>query len=161
MEISYLGNFEYLLKHKGVKVLIRPTGTTIESDSEPITISGPGEYEVKGVLIAGFKGDEKNTIYTYDLDGIRAAYLGEMKQKLIDKQLDWLDGVDVLLISAQGVDLVKQIGPSLVIPIDNQDKAKTEEFVKTIGLEAKREKKLVVNKLSLPEETELVILEKK
>lgn len=153
MEISYLGNFEYLLKHKGVKVLIRPAGTKIESDSEPITISGPGEYEVKGVLIAGFKGDDKNTIYTYDLDGIRVAYLSEVKQKLADKQLDWLDGVDVLLVSAEGDDLVKQIGPSLaVLP---------EEFGKTIGLEAKREKKLVVNKLSLPEETELVILEKK
>lgn len=153
MEISYLGNFEYLLKHKGVKVFIRAKGTTIEADSEPITISGPGEYEIKGVLIAGFKGDEKNTIYTYDLDGVRAAYLGEVRQKLTDKQLDGLDGVDVLLVSTEEIDLVKQIGPSLaVLP---------EEFGKTIGLEAKKEKKLIVNKLSLPEETELIILEKK
>jgi len=152
MEISYLGSFEYLLKHKGVKVLIRPAGTTIESDSEPLTISGPGEYEVKGVLIAGFKGDDKNTIYTYDLDGIRLAYLSEVKQKLADKQLDWLDGVDVLLISAQGVDLVKQIGPSLVV---------SSEPIEGLEGTPRREKKLTVNKLSLPEETELVILEKK
>lgn len=141
-----------MLKHKGVKVLIRPAGTTIESDSEPLTISGPGEYEVKGVLIAGFKGDDKNTIYTYDLDGIRLAYLSEVKQKLADKQLDWLDGVDVLLISAQGVDLVKQIGPSLVV---------SSEPIEGLEGTPRREKKLTVNKLSLPEETELVILEKK
>src|SRR3990167_2180466 len=104
MEISYLGSFEYLLKHKGVKVLISLRETKIESDSEPIIINGPGEYEVKGVLIAGFKGDEKNTIYTYDLDGIRVAFLGEVKQKLTAKQLDWLDGVDVLLVSTEGAD---------------------------------------------------------
>ncbi|OIP03278.1 hypothetical protein AUK18_02320 [Candidatus Beckwithbacteria bacterium CG2_30_44_31] len=149
MEISYIGNFEYLLKHKGVKVLIRPTGTTIESDSGPVTISGPGEYEVKGVLIAGFKGDDKNTIYTYDLDGIRLAYLSEVKQKLADKQLDWLDGVDVLLVSPEGADLVMQIGPSLVV---------SSEPIKGFEGTSRREKKLTVNKLSLPEETELVIL---
>ena len=149
MEISYLGNFEYLLKHKGVKVLIRPTETKIESDSEPITISGPGEYEVKGVLIAGFKGDDKNTIYTYDLDGIKVAYLGEVKQKLTEKQLDWLDGVDVLLVSADGADLVKQIGPSWAV---------SSEPIKGLEGAPRREKKLTVNKLSLPEETELVIL---
>jgi len=149
MEISYIGNFEYLLKHKGVKVLIRPTGTTIESDSGPVTISGPGEYEVKGVLIAGFNGDDKNTIYTYDLDGIRLAYLSEVKQKLADKQLDWLDGVDVLLVSPEGADLVMQIGPSLVV---------SSEPIKGFEGTSRREKKLTVNKLSLPEETELVIL---
>jgi len=149
MEISYLGNFEYLLKHKGVKVFIRAKGTTIEADSEPITINGPGEYEVKGVLIAGFKGDEKNTIYAYDLDGVRVAYLGEVRQKLTDKQLDWLDGVDVLLVSAEGAELVKQIGPSLAV---------SSEQIKGLEGTPRREKKLTVNKLSLPEETELVIL---
>ncbi|MDZ7586373.1 MAG: MBL fold metallo-hydrolase [Patescibacteria group bacterium] len=149
MEISYLGSFEYLLKHKGVKVLISLRETKIESDSEPIIINGPGEYEVKGVLIAGFKGDEKNTIYTYDLDGIRVAFLGEVKQKLTTKQLDWLDGVDVLLVSAEGADLVKQIGPSWAV---------SSEPIKGLEGTPRREKKLTVNKLSLPEETELVIL---
>jgi len=150
MEISYLGNSEYLLRHKkSVKVFIRPTGTTIESDSEPITISGPGEYEVKGVLIAGFKVDDKNTIYTYDLDGIRVVWLGGVKLKLTEKQLDLLDGVDVLLVSAQGADLVKQIGPSLAV---------SSEPIKGLEGTPRREKKLTVNKLSLPEETELVIL---
>lgn len=153
MEISYLGNFKYLLKYKSVKVLISSAETKIESDSEPIVIKGPGEYEVKGVLIAGFKGDEHNTIYTYDLDGIRVAFLSEVKHKLTDKQLDGLDGVDVLLVSTEEIDLIKQIGPSLaVLP---------EEFEKTIGLEAKKERKLIVSKLSLPEETELVVLKSK
>ncbi|MCG2692399.1 MBL fold metallo-hydrolase, partial [Microgenomates group bacterium] len=108
-----------------------------------------GEYEVKGVLIAGFKGDDKNTIYTYDLDGIKVAFLGEVKQKLTDKQLDWLDGVDVLLVSAEGAELVKQIGPSLAV---------SSEPIKGLEGTPRREKKLTVNKLSLPEETELVIL---
>lgn len=158
MEISYTGNFEYLLKQKAVKVLIRPTETVIESDSGPMTISGPGEYEVKGVLVAGFSDDNGKVFYTYDLDGVRVAYLGEVKQKLNNKQLDCLEGVDVLLVAAEGADLVKQIGPSLVIPLDNPDKLKTEEFIQMIGLEPRKEKKLVVTKLSLPEETELVIL---
>lgn len=158
MEISYLGNFEYQLRHKGVKVIISPTETRIETESGPIKISGPGEYEVKGVLIAGFKGDKDKVIYTFDIDEIKVAYLGEVKQKLTDKQLDLLDGVDVLLVSAEGVDLVKQVKPSLVIPIDNQDKKKTDAFVKLMELEPKKEKKLVVSKLGLPEETELIIL---
>lgn len=158
MEVSYLGNFEYQLKHKEVKVRILPDKTIIESGSEPITISGPGEYEVKGVLVAGFKSADEQTLYTYDLGEIRVAYLGTSKLKLTEKQLDWLDGVDLLLVSTQAVELVKQIKPSFVVPLDDQDKTKLDEFVKKLELEPKKEVKLALNKLDLPEETELVIL---
>ncbi|MFH0943176.1 MAG: MBL fold metallo-hydrolase [Candidatus Beckwithbacteria bacterium] len=158
MEVSYLGNFEYQLKHKEVKVKISQSKTVIESAAEPMIINGPGEYEVKGVIIAGFKSDDGQTLYTYDLDEIRVAYLGQSKSKLSEKQLDWLDGVDLLLVSPQAVELVKQIKPSIVIPIDNQDKAKLDEFIRQIELEPRKEAKLTLNKLSLPEETELVIL---
>ena len=161
MEVSYLGNFEYQLKQKDVKVKIDQDKTVIESKGEPITISGPGEYEVKGVLVAGFKSDDGETLYTYDLNEIRVAYLGKTVIKLSEKYLDWLDGVDLLFVSPQAAGLVGQVKPSIVVPIDIQDKAKTDKFIKQVELEPKKESKLVLNKLSLPEETELVILTRK
>ena len=163
--------------HSGLKMV---TG-------KPMVIRGPGEYEIKGVSITGmqtFHDEEegalrgKNTVYTIDIDEMRICHLGDLGHKLSDKQLEDLDGIDVLMVPVGGntslepktaMAVIRQISPSIAIPMHyrtkehNQvwkKKVTLEDFLKISGMEAKKTKKLTVTKLDLPEEMELVVLEK-
>ncbi len=143
MEISYLGPSNFLLKTKTGKLVLDPAGKIeIEGDGETVTLAGPGEYEAKGFSIIGFK----NGVYLIEAEDIRIG-LGQTQTEL-------LEGVDILLVVSWKD--AQSLNPRVVIPLDE---GKAAEFAKDSGLEPKKEKKLLVNKLSLPEETELVILE--
>lgn len=158
-------------------------------EGEPMVVKGPGEYEIKEVSITGIQTFHdnkegalrgKNTIYTIDMAELRLGHLGDLGHKLEEKHLSLMDGVDILMIPVGGVysldperamEVVKQIGPSIVIPMHfktrEHDKkifgklATLEEFKKRTGMEVRREKKLMVKKLDLPEEMEIVVLERK
>jgi len=163
--------------HSGLKMV---TG-------EPMVIKGPGEYEIKGVSITGmqtFHDDKegalrgKNTVYTIDIDEVRICHLGDLGHKLSDKQLEILDGIDVLMVPVGGesaiepktaMEVIRQISPSIAIPMHYRTKEYTvkwkgkstlEDFLKISGMEARKEEKLTVKKLDLPEEMELVVLKK-
>lgn len=163
------------------------------SNTEQVTgeyriVDGPGEYEIKGVAITGvatFHDEEegkkigKNTVYSIDVDGVRIAHLGDLGHVLSKSQLSKLNGVDVLLANVGGesangpkktVEVIKQIAPSIVIPMhyktkEHSDKwahkAKLSEFLQEINMEPRKESKLKVSKSDLPEEMELVVLERK
>lgn len=158
-------------------------------EGEPMVISGPGEYEIKGVSITGTtsyhdqkKGKErgKNIIYTIDIDELRICHLGDLGHVLSEKQLSLLDGVDVLLAPVGGfytlnpkeaVEVIKQIGPAIVIPMHYRVSGMKPSFGKITTLEKflqvadgdkhRQEKKLSIKKPDLPEEMEIVLLERK
>lgn len=145
MEISCLGHSSFLLKTKTGKLVTDQSGKiVIDGDSESITIAGPGEYEAKGFCVTGMVAGQ-NPVYLIEAEDIRIG-LG---------QSELLEGVDILL-AASWKD-AQSLNPRVVIPLDE---GKAAEFAKDSGLEPRKEKKLSVNKLSLPEETELVILER-
>ena len=152
-------------------------------------IDGPGEYEIKGVSILGlsaFHDKEKmmpNIVYLIEMEGVRVCHLGDLGHSLSDKQLDKLNGVDVLMINVgtliekpnkltvqETIKQINQIEPSIVIPMhykipemtnkDWTELADLGDFIKEYGLEGEKKEKLVLSKSSLPEETQLVILEK-
>ncbi len=154
---------------------------------EPMIINGPGEYEIKGVSITGIacfhdekKGKDrgKNIIYVFDVDELRVAHLGDLGHKLSDKELEIMDGVDVLMVPIGGEftinskiakEVIKQVSPSVVVPMHYKTKEHNKkfsklttlkDFTKEMEIEAKKEKKLKIKKLDLPEEMELVILDK-
>jgi len=154
---------------------------------EPMVIRGPGEYEIKGVSITGmqtFHDEEKgalrgkNTVYTIDIDEVRICHLGDLGHKLSEKQLEVLDGIDVLMVPVGGntsiepktaMEVIRQISPSIAIPMHYRTKEHSqvwkkkvtlEDFLKISGMEAKKTEKLTVKKLDLPEEMELVVLKK-
>lgn len=156
-------------------------------DGEPIVINGPGEYEIKGVAITGMptfhddvEGKErgKNVVYVFDAEELRICHLGDLGHELSDKQINELGDIDVLLIPVggvytidanQAVKLIKKIGPSIVVPMHfkTEDHGKEfdkcsslKEFVDEMQLEVKKESKLSVKKLDLPEELSLVVLER-
>ena len=158
---------------------------------EPMVIAGPGEYEIKGVSVTGisvFHDDEqgkergKNTIYTIDIDGLRVCHMGDLGHKLNDKQLDLLDGVDVLMMPVGGfytlnpreaAAMIKQISPTILLPMHFKDKGMKESFDKLITLDkflqmmdgdgnVIKESKLSLKKAELTEEEmKIVILERK
>ena len=71
---------------------------------EPRVVSGPGEYEVAGVLIGGIATAEepgkgpRNTAYVMRVEDISICHLGDIAGKLTNQQIEALGGVDVLLV---------------------------------------------------------------
>ncbi|OGD88603.1 hypothetical protein A3D81_00920 [Candidatus Curtissbacteria bacterium RIFCSPHIGHO2_02_FULL_40_17] len=153
---------------------------------DPFVIAGPGEYEISKVNIVGidsFHDDSggsargKNTIYLINIDDVNIVHLGDLGQKkLSQEQVEQLSSCDVLLIPAGGVytisakeapDIIAQIEPKIVVPMHYKveglkfDLESESKFLESFG----KEKLAPVSKLSvsverLPEEVEIVLLEK-
>lgn len=147
---------------------------------------GPGEYEIKGIPFIGVdsfhdnsEGSERgrNTIYVFHIDNIAVCHLGDLGQdKLTDDQLNQIDSVDILMIpvggtytidAATAAKVVAQLEPKLIIPMHYQvdglklELAPVETFLKEMGKEsAERVTKLSISADKLPEEPQVVILEK-
>jgi len=153
-------------------------------EKEPFLISGPGEYEVKGVMVYGIpsfhddkQGAERgeNIIYLLQIEDVWLAHLGDLGQKsLTDEQLQQLQGIDVLMIPVGGkytidangaAGIISQIEPRIIIPMHYKisglklDIEGVQKFVKEIGIKPEEVSgKLKVVKKDLPqEETRLVV----
>ena len=98
-------------------------------------IFGPGEYSRLGLEIRGIRSfhDQKkgrlrgeNTIFCFQLDGIRICHLGDLGHILSPSQISEIGPVDLLFlpvggrytIDAKGADeVMRQIHPALVVPM--------------------------------------------
>jgi len=98
-------------------------------------VTGPGEYEIKGVLITGVgtfrdaehgKARGRNTVYLIELDDLRVCHLGHLGHVLETEQVDEIGTVDVLFVPAGGQDtissaqvseVISQLEPSVVVPM--------------------------------------------
>ncbi len=130
-------------------------------EREPFVISGPGEYEVKGVFVKGFisksnyGGKERiNTIYAILMDGLNVMHLGGLdEEKLSEEALEALNEIDILIVHlgkgvlnpAQAAKLAVFLEPKLIIPIGELSDQK--QFAKEVG--------------SKPEETDKLTLKRK
>ena len=158
----------------------------ISEGKDPLVITGPGEYEISQMDIVGIasyhdskQGAErgKNTIYNAKVDDINIVHLGDLGQpKLSEEQVEQLSSCDVLFIPVGGVytisakeapDVISQIEPKIVIPMHYKidrlkfDLAPVDKFLSAMG-KAKKEpqNKLSLSKDKLPEEIEIVVLNK-
>ena len=153
---------------------------------DPFLVSGPGEYEIKGVFVQGISalhdddgGKErgKSTIYIIEAEDMRFCHLGDIGQKeLTDEQLEKIGHVDVLMIpvggeytisSQEAPKIIGQIEPKLVIPMHYSVPKLTikldgvDKFLKAMGKNSVAEQdKLVVKMSTLPKDgqTEIVVL---
>jgi L-ascorbate metabolism protein UlaG (beta-lactamase superfamily) len=150
---------------------------------QPFVVSSAGEYDVKGVMIEGVTSyhDEKagaergsNIIYRIEMDDITICHLGDLGHVLDNKQLERLEGIDILLIpvgdkytldAKKAVEVISQIEPRIVIPMHYKTKDlkidldSVDKFIKELGIEPTYEEKLKITKKDLPaEDMELVIL---
>jgi L-ascorbate metabolism protein UlaG (beta-lactamase superfamily) len=152
----------------------------------PVFFDGPGEYEVKGVFITGITTYHdgrsgavrgRNTVFLFDFDGVTICHLGDLGHVPSQTEVEALSDVDVLLIPVGGLhtidaskatEVISLIEPRLVVPMHYKtpvEKAKldsVEKFVKEMGLASiPTQPELKVTKTSLPEETEVVLLDYK
>jgi len=159
-------------------------------EGDPFVINAAGEYEVKGVSIFGYQtfhdlhsGAErgKNVVYVIEAEGLRICHLGDLGAELSSKTLEELSEIDVLMVPVGGeftlgpheaAELVSQIEPRIVLPMHFQAEGlkketfaslqPVENFLKEIGANnPERLEKLSLTKDKLPEETKVVLLERK
>lgn len=199
MEIYPLDHSSFRIKGKSATVVTDPYLKMAEADivtvshdhfdhnviskigGTPFIISGPGEYEIKGVTVVGtptFHDDKegaergKNVVYKITIDEVRICHLGDLGHKLTDAQLDAIGDVDILLIPVGGkytidskiaAQVVAQVEPLIVIPMHYDGKLELEpvaNFLKEMGAEAvAAQPKLVISKEKLPEATTVIVLE--
>lgn len=165
----------------------RPESGNVEAlGGKPFVITGPGEYDVRGVGIRGIpsyhdneqgKKFGRNTIYIVNLEGISICHLGCLGHTLSERQVDDIGNVDVLLVPVGGertigakaaVEVVNEIEPRVVIPTHfalpklKYKLADVGAFLKEMGASAtKPEPRLKLKKSDLPrEETRVVLLER-
>lgn len=175
-------------QHKDHNNIAKVAGTA--RSEKPFVIDHLGEYEVGGVSVFGVKsfhdtkqGEERgvNSIFTIAIDGVRACHLGDLGHELSESQLNEIGSIDVLFVPVGGGELTinakqaavitRAIDPYYVVPMhyktSEHDQARfgglqpVEEFLKEIGAEnVTPVDKLKVESDRLPEEMEVVVLEK-
>lgn len=152
----------------------------------PRVIEGPGEFEISGASITGvatFRGKEKtpesgrNVAYVIELEDMRVGHLGGIGHVPTSDQVEMMSNVDILLVPVGGgesldappaAETVSLLEPKLVIPVNYKtdvEKAKldpVDRFLKEMGVKSsERHAKVTVTRSSLPEETQVLVLDYK
>jgi L-ascorbate metabolism protein UlaG (beta-lactamase superfamily) len=143
-------------------------------------LDGPGEYEVKEILVTGvrtYRDDArgadsgKQTAFLIEVDGLHTIHLGEIGHLLSEEKLADIGPVDIACVPlggslspSQAAALVAQLDPQIVVamPIcdDDADCAEAlKRFFHEMGAEAVTQPKVSVTATSLPVETTTVLLE--
>lgn len=199
MEITFLGHSCLRLRGREADVLIDPLGDGIkapklapdiivrtEGGSDPTllrpgdgraqVVSGPGEYELRGVRVTGITAG-RLTVMRVEVDDVRVVVVGRLQNLLTEEAVDQLGHVDVLAVPVGGGDalnatdatrLVNLVGPAIVVPVRYRvdglagDFDPVDRFAKEMGLP---EGWAAVPKLNLTgtsgptDETRVVVLE--
>jgi L-ascorbate metabolism protein UlaG (beta-lactamase superfamily) len=207
LEITYLGHSAFRLRGKEVTVVTDPfppdLGLTMGKPQaqivtvshgsqnhsyttgvggEPRVVSGPGEYEIDNLLIAGVATSSApgqgalNTAYVFRFDDLIVCHLGDVRGKLSDAQVEAIGSIDLLLIPVGGATVlgprdasavINQLDPKLVVPMHYAVDGSTaeglepvEHFCRELGVtEVTPETKLTATRSSLPSEVKVVVLE--
>ena len=150
---------------------------------EPKLVTGPGEYEISGVLIIGIttfhdqeRGSKrgKNTAYLMQIDEVSVCHLGDLGHVLTAEHVEELGNVDVLLLPVGGVstinatmaaEVVRRLEPKVVIPMHYQTEVlnrtlePVDRFLKEIGAKQDNpQPKLSISKSGLPDSTQVYLL---
>jgi L-ascorbate metabolism protein UlaG (beta-lactamase superfamily) len=150
---------------------------------EPKVLTGPGEYEISGIITLGLQTYHdteqgtlrgKNIIFVFEIDDVVVCHLGDLGHTLTTEQIAKIDSTDVLLVPVGGVstidaahaaEIVRRLEPKIVIPMHyktlvlKRELAPVDRFLKEMGVkEAIPQPKLVVNKASLPLTLQVVLL---
>lgn len=152
-----------------------------------LVVDMPGEYEVSDISIYGIQAranmdeeKQRNAImYKLIAKDLKLLVAGHILPKLSESQLERIGMVDVLVVPVGGngytvdpvgaLQLIKDIEPKLVIPthyaddkLDFEVPAQTlEQALQALGMEPKeRTSKLKLKHADLPENTQLVVVEK-
>ena len=148
-----------------------------------LTLTRPGEYEFADLLVTGVQswhdadgGAERgpNVIFSFEVDGVHICHLGDLGHLLNEEQLHEIGPIDVLLVPAGGnftispaeaAEVVSQLEPKVVIPMHyavdggSKDLLGPETFLHELATEPIRLPKASLTPSTLPEESQVVLLE--
>jgi L-ascorbate metabolism protein UlaG (beta-lactamase superfamily) len=205
MTISWFGLSSFKITGKDITIITDPFGSdtglspvrgaadiVISSNPEdsqsnnftsiqgtPFVITGPGEYDIKGAFVMGIaagNGEQgKQTIYSIQLEDIRIAFIGPIKQgALTDEQKAIFEGADIVLVPVGGktvldfddaAKMATGLEPFYVIPHSYKIQGlespleKVDKFIQEMGGKMTELDKLTLKKKELiGETTSLVIL---
>ena len=166
-------------KAKGART--RDGGTVIPTSLEnAFALDGPGEYEVKDVLLTGvrtYRDDKRGaergrqTAFVVELDGLHTIHLGDIGHLLSEEKLGDIGSVDIACVPIGGAlsatkaaELVAQLDPKMVIamPVCPEEADCAEavaRFFHEMGGTPAPQPKLSVTISTLPNEVTAVLLE--
>ena len=158
-------------------------GTTMLPTSleRAFVLDGPGEYEVRDVLVTGvrtYRDDARGavrgrqTAFAVEVDGVHTIHLGDIGHLLSEEKLGDIGPVDVACVPIGGAlsptraaELIAQLDPRIVVPMPvcerdgDCDEALATFFHEMGGSPGQAVPKLAVTPSSLPSETTTVLLE--
>lgn len=201
MEITYFGGSCVRLRGRDVQVVLDPPARLTGAVAKPVPdvvvrtsgktqpdllrahserpqeISGPGEFELRGVAVQGVPAGPV-TLMCVEVDDVRVVSLGGIDRELTESEIDDLGHVDVLIIPVGGGDVlssaaaarvVNLLEPGVVIPVRFRSDLlggagyePVETFAKEMGLTdpgAAQPKLVVSGSTAASEETRVVVLE--
>jgi L-ascorbate metabolism protein UlaG (beta-lactamase superfamily) len=145
------------------------------------TLDGPGEYEVRHVLITGVRtarddkrGAERgrNVAFVYEIDGLHTVHLGDIGHTLSDDKVGEIGDVDIACVPVGGVltpskaaELIAQLDVKIAIPMpvceDGVCADAIAKFFHEMGAAAPTEpqSKLSLTISGLPDEVTTVLLD--
>jgi hypothetical protein len=143
----------------------------------PFVIKGAGEYEINNIFINAFstkvtreKIDYMANSFVFNFDGMRIAYIGQIKDLLPSEHKEIIDEVDVLFVPVSGDELNLNpydayklsvgLEPKIIIPIDYDEKT-LPIFLKEASSEnVKSVEKLTIKKKDIADKkSEVITLE--
>jgi L-ascorbate metabolism protein UlaG (beta-lactamase superfamily) len=150
----------------------------------PRVLDAPGEYDIGGAYLTaiptyhdGRKGAARgpNLVFLVEMEGLTLCHLGDLGHLPTPEQVELLSGVDVLFVpvgghttldGAQAAEVVSLLEPKVVIPMHYRTRAcrlsldSLDRFLKEMDVEAAEpQKRLSLTAGSLPESTEVVVLD--
>ncbi len=151
---------------------------------DPVVLRGPGEYEVRDVLVTGigtFHDEDKgatrgrNTVFAIRLDDLLICHLGDLGHSLPAADLDRIGDVDIALVpisgptlnlsAARAAEVVHQLEPKIVVPMayDPDETKKDTPFQRLLHELGVKDltpvPKLSVTRTTLPENLQVVALD--
>src|SRR3954468_11561248 len=119
MIISFQGGESFKISQGDLSIAMNPQRKTVadvallstngsgSEDGGSFVIKGPGEYEVKDVVVKGFmsEGPEKrvNTIYMINFEGMNLCFLGALSNPALPSNtLENLEDIDILFVPVGG-----------------------------------------------------------
>jgi len=148
---------------------------------EPKILRGPGDYEVKQVLVTGMptsRNGTRSVAFFLDFAGLTVGHLGELGQVPTSAGGEELGDIDVLLAPVSGphipdvsriAEAISQLDPRIVVPMQyrhegirselSESLEPVDRFLKELGIsDPDVMDTLKLTKSSLPEETQVVLL---
>ncbi len=155
------------------------TSQVAPAEGEPMVLTGPGEYEIRGVIIEGVRsslrgdGDPtslRSTLWLFEAEDLRVAHLGGMGVPPSGDAMDVLSVADIVFVpiglpdTLQGADAAKAVRamePSIVIPIgyDPADQTALKAFVSAMAATPEEPvSRFTVNRRDIADETKRLVL---